>query len=375
MSSFEVDFLLDLLKIYSPTGQETELAKLLHLKMKELGFEVRIDSVGNVIGELKGDGPNVLLCGHMDTVPGFIPVKIENEEIWGRGAVDAKGPLAALVLAAKRYASLEKRGLNIIVAGVVEEEGSSKGMYHLIDSIDEPDIAIFGEPSGASCLTLGYKGGVTFEVTVETEGGHSASPWLFRNSIEEAWSLWVELKKTFDLYRKGDSKFYSLTYCLTFINGGGSSALTPSRCTLKFNTRIPPTLKCKDAVKIVREVAKDFASNRSVKVEVKWDDCVEAYVLSRTSIVARAFSRAIVEELGVKPSFAYKTGTSDINVAASKWTRTEMSAYGPGDSSLDHTPRERVSINEYLKAINVLWRALMWIDKFKSKAFLPQGSL
>ncbi|MEM2314930.1 MAG: M20/M25/M40 family metallo-hydrolase, partial [Candidatus Nezhaarchaeales archaeon] len=121
MSSFEVEFLLDLLKVYSPTGQEAELAKLLYLKMKELGFEAHIDSVGNVIGELKGHGPKVLLCGHMDTVPGFIPVRIEDEEIWGRGAVDAKGPLATLIMAAKKYLSSERKGLNMVVAGVVEE--------------------------------------------------------------------------------------------------------------------------------------------------------------------------------------------------------------------------------------------------------------
>ncbi|TDA34865.1 hypothetical protein DSO06_04070 [Candidatus Nezhaarchaeota archaeon WYZ-LMO8] len=375
MSSFEVEFLLDLLKVYSPTGQEAELAKLLYLKMKELGFEAHIDSVGNVIGELKGHGPKVLLCGHMDTVPGFIPVRIEDEEIWGRGAVDAKGPLATLIMAAKKYLSSERKGLNMVVAGVVEEEGSSKGMYHLIDSIDEPDVAIFGEPSGVSCLTLGYKGGVTFEVTVETEEGHSASPWLFKNSIEEGWYLWMELKKVLNSYKKEDSRFYSITYCLTFMNGGGSSALVPSKCTLKFNVRIPPTLKCKDIIRMVKDVAECFASSRGIKVEVRWDECVEAYVLGRTSTVARAFSRAIFEELGVKPSFAYKTGTSDINVAATKWTRAEMAAYGPGDSSLDHTPWERVSVNEYLKSINVLWRALIWIDKFKSKAFLPQDSL
>jgi len=374
MSSFEVEFLVDLLRVYSPTGQESKVAKVLCSKMRNLGFEVHIDAVGNVVGALRGKGPKILLCGHMDTVPGFIPVKVESGEIWGRGAVDAKGPLATLVLAAKKYASASGGGLDIIVAGVVEEEGSSKGMYHLIDTVEEPEIAIFGEPSGASCLALGYKGGVTFEVVIETEGGHSASPWLFKNSIEEALSLWSELKKVFNTYERKDSKFYSLTYCLTSMNGGGASALVPSRCAFKFNVRIPPTLKCREVVGVVKEVVERFASERGVRASVKWDDCVEAYVLSRTSTVARAFSRAVSEELGARPSFAYKTGTSDMNVAASKWSRAEMAAYGPGDSSLDHTPWERVSVEEYLKSINVLSRTLGWIEKLKSKTFVSQSS-
>jgi LysW-gamma-L-lysine carboxypeptidase len=373
MSSFEVEFLVDLLRVYSPTGQEDELAKVLCSKMRDLGFEVHIDAANNVVGVLRGKGPKILLCGHMDTVPGFIPVKVEGGEIWGRGAVDAKGPLAALVLAAKKYVNTSGGGLNIVVAGVVEEEGSNKGMYNLIETMEEPEIAIFGEPSGASCLALGYKGGVTFEVVVETEGGHSASPWLFKNSIEEALALWSELKRAFNAYEREDSKFYSLTYCLTSMSGGEASALVPSRCSFKFNVRIPPTLKCREIVRVVKEVVEVFARGRGIKASVKWDDCVEAYVLSRTSTVARAFSRAISEELGAKPSFTYKTGTSDMNVAASKWGRAEMAAYGPGDSSLDHTPWERVSVEEYLKSINVLSRALWWIEKLKSKAFVSQS--
>jgi len=372
MSSFEVEFLVDLLRVYSPTGQESEMAKVLCSKMRDLGFEAYIDAVGNAVGTLKGKGPRVLLCGHMDTVPGFIPVRVEGGEIWGRGAVDAKGPLATLVLAAKKYASASEGGLDIVVAGVVEEEGSSKGMYHLVDAVEEPEVAVFGEPSGVSCLALGYKGGVTFEVIIETEGGHSASPWLFKNSIEEALSLWNELKRVFKAYEREDSKFYSLTYCLTSMSGGGASALVPSRCAFKFNVRISPTLKCWEVIKVVREVVEGFASDRGVKASVKWDDCVEAYVLSRTSTVARAFSRAI-SELGARPSFAYKTGTSDINVAASKWNRAEMAAYGPGDSSLDHTPWERVSVEEYLKSIDVLSRALWWVERLKSKAFVSQS--
>jgi len=70
MSSFEVEFLVDLLKVYSPTGQEGELAKVLCSKMRGLGFKVHIDAAGNVVGEFRGRGPRILLCDHMDTVQG-----------------------------------------------------------------------------------------------------------------------------------------------------------------------------------------------------------------------------------------------------------------------------------------------------------------
>ncbi|RLF11332.1 MAG: acetyl-lysine deacetylase [Thermoprotei archaeon] len=376
MSSFEVELLLEMLKTYSPTGGEGELAKLLLKHMRDMGFEVHIDGVGNVVGRISGGGPRVLLCGHMDTVPGFIPVKVEDGEVWGRGAVDAKGPLATLILAAKSYVSSSSPSdrLDLTVVGVVEEEGSSKGMYHLLETLEEPAIAVFGEPSGASGLALGYKGSTSFKISIETEKGHSASPWLFKNAIEEAWNLWMRLAEAFNRYRKEGSMFNSLTYCLTSMVGGEGGVFTPSTCTFSFNLRLPPSLRCPDVVDLVERIVEEFRRERGVKVDVKRSDCVEASVTSRSSLVARAFSRAVIEVLNVKPTFTLKTGTSDMNVAATKWRRAEMAAYGPGDSSLDHTPHERLSISEYLSSIRVLARALAWIEKLTRKAFYSKRS-
>ncbi len=72
----------------------------------------------------------ILLLGHMDTVPGDIPVRIERDRLYGRGAVDAKGPLAAFVVAAAR-AQLAP-GTRLVVIGAVEEESAtSKGARHV----------------------------------------------------------------------------------------------------------------------------------------------------------------------------------------------------------------------------------------------------
>ena len=104
MSEQAVQLLTNLLGIFSPSGKEESIADFLVEKMKQLGFRVRKDGIGNVIGEI-GDGePAVLLCGHMDTVTGHIPLRVEKGKIYARGAVDAKGPLAAMVTAATRVA-------------------------------------------------------------------------------------------------------------------------------------------------------------------------------------------------------------------------------------------------------------------------------
>ena len=89
------------LELYTPSRSEAALANMIKDKcVNELGFEqVNIDNVGNIIAT-KGTGePRILLCGHMDTVPGQVPVRIEDGHIYGRGASDAKAPLIAMLLA------------------------------------------------------------------------------------------------------------------------------------------------------------------------------------------------------------------------------------------------------------------------------------
>ncbi len=90
--------LIDLVGIPSPTGSEQEATRWLVGRMLELGFtEASIDESGNAVGRM-GDGPNqAILLGHIDTVPGVIPVRLEGDLLYGRGTVDAKGPLAAFV--------------------------------------------------------------------------------------------------------------------------------------------------------------------------------------------------------------------------------------------------------------------------------------
>ncbi|MEM3640669.1 MAG: acetyl-lysine deacetylase, partial [Candidatus Bathyarchaeia archaeon] len=87
LEEYAVQFLAKLLKIYSPSGKEHKVAAFIAGEMEKLNFKIRADNVGNVIGEVGNGKPTVLLCGHMDTVPGYIPVKVIDGKIYGRGAV------------------------------------------------------------------------------------------------------------------------------------------------------------------------------------------------------------------------------------------------------------------------------------------------
>ena len=164
-----IELLEEMVSIPSLSTQERELGQWLVTRLRGMGFAAKRDEVGNVIA-FWGSGPReVLLLGHMDTVPGFIPVRREAQRLLGRGAVDAKGPLAAAITAVAR----QPAGANcrFTVIGAVEEEGSSRGARHLV-SRRPPDQLVILEPSGWDAVTLGYKGSLKLRYRLSQPMGH-----------------------------------------------------------------------------------------------------------------------------------------------------------------------------------------------------------
>ena len=162
-----IDLLEGLLRQFSPTLHEAPAVEYLAGQMRRLGFSVQVDPVGNVVGSL-GDGPReVVLLGHIDTVPGEIAVRREGDRLYGRGAVDAKGPLACFTAAAALAGA--QPGWRVTVIGAVGEEGDSRGAKHIRDhylSQRSPDFCVIGEPSRWDHITLGYKGSMWLAYSV-----------------------------------------------------------------------------------------------------------------------------------------------------------------------------------------------------------------
>ena len=170
-----VGLLREMLEIPSESYRERALADHLSVVMADLGVRTHIDEVGNVVGVMdRGAGPTVMLMGHLDTVPGQIPVRSEYGRLYGRGAVDAKGPLAAMICAAAGAPDFRGR---IVVIGVVEEETPhSHGAMTVRATHDRPDALIIGEPSGWSSVVLGYKGKLDLRYTVRRPATHETIP-------------------------------------------------------------------------------------------------------------------------------------------------------------------------------------------------------
>jgi LysW-gamma-L-lysine carboxypeptidase len=357
LQSYPVEFLLSMLKTYSPSGSERELADLLQEHMLSHGFNVRKDRVGNVIGKLGREGPRILLCGHMDTIPGEIPVRVDGDRLYGRGAVDAKSSLAAMLFGGSLAKERSTLPFQVTVACVVEEEGSSAGAKEIIARGEPYDLAVFGEPSGASNIVIGYKGSLSLQITSLTKGGHSASPWLSQNSYEEAFEFWKTLKESF-VENGASSKFSVVTGCITGASAGNGSNTIPAQTTFDIDLRVPPNLPTSQLANNVSEFAKRYeASHQGVRFVVTVMDQTEAFVGSEDSPAVRAFRWAIRKTIGGQVALVKKTGTSDMNLFAQSCS-IPMVVYGPGDSNLDHTENENVSIREYLSTIEVYANAI-----------------
>lgn len=366
MSDYPVSLLTRMLEIYSPSGKEEEISNFLANEMENLGFRVRKDEVGNVIGEIGQGKPVVLLCGHMDTVEGYIPVRVEDNKLYGRGAVDAKAPLAAMIVAASTFVKESFPG-KILVVGVVDEEGSGRGIKHFIKEEIQPDYAIFGEPSGVGKLVFGYKGILDIKITCETPSGHSAAPWLFDNAIEKAMEIWRQIRKLHLREEKLRSRFYSITSCLTKINGGNASSMIPSKCDIYIQLRIPPQFTPEQVFNEVKRKIKRYqATDLKVSVKVKMGSVTSAFEADRRSVLVRALAWAIRKTTLNYASFSRKTGTGDMNVLGNA-LKIPVVTYGPGDSRLDHTPNEHIDLQEYLASIQVYRKALMKLPELLEK--------
>ena len=357
MQGYPVQLLQAMLELYSPSGSEAELASFLHDEMQAKGIDSRIDEAGNVIGLVGSEGPRILLCGHMDTVPGRIPVRFDGDSLYGRGAVDAKASLAAMIVGAALAKERIREPVQITVAGVVEEETSSRGIRALVAEKTRYDLAVFGEPSGVSNIVTGYKGSLKLHLSFRTPGGHSASPWLSASSFEEACAFWSTFERQL-LNNLAQSKFDAITGCVTNITAGGPGNSVPANAALEIDVRIPPDVKSEAFLNKVREfIVRYSAERKDVTVDFRVDDQTEAFLGTTDSNALSAFRWAIRKVRGGQVALLKKTGTSDINLFAQTQS-IPMFAYGPGDSRLDHTEIEHVRVSEYLATIEVYAQAL-----------------
>ena len=370
-----IELVRGLVAIPSLSRQEQAASAWLVDEMRAGGYDrAFVDDAGNAVGEL-GD-PNasrtIVLLGHIDTVPGNIPVRIEAAEgtegalLYGRGSVDAKGPLATFVAGAARFgaAAAKAAGLRVVVVGAVEEEAAtSKGARFIASRFDGkadaiPTACIIGEPSHWNRVTLGYKGRLLLDFSADQPMAHSAGPDASVASVVVDYWNWV----TAHAARVNDGKdkvFDQLSPSLRrFITS--TNEQMHDLVDGQFAWRLPVGFDAEAFMSELTQQANGPTGQPANKTtfSLSFRGYEKAWRGDRNNALVRSFLAGLRSvDASQKLGFVLKTGTSDMNVVGPVW-QCPIVAYGPGDSSLDHTPNEHLPVDEYWKAVNVIEHTL-----------------
>jgi len=350
----EFETLIGLVSQYSPSGQERGAVEWLVARMKSLGYDdAFIDEAGNAVGVMGKGAKQVVLLGHIDTVPGEITVRVEDGFLYGRGSVDAKGPLASFVDAVAKVGA--KDGWQFVVIGAVEEERNSEGARFVATQY-KPDFAIIGEPNQWDRMALGYKGSAWANVTVKRGQAHTASGE--ETAAEAAVGVWLRIKAYVDSFNADKPKVFD-KLLLTLRGMDSDSNDFEQWARLKVGVRLPVEVSPEDWYAKLNNIISD---SHLAQPPVGKGDChlsvepvgfaIPAWGCEKNTQLVRSFLSGIRSQ-GGEPRFVYKTGTADLNIVAPVW-KCPAVVYGPGDSALDHTPNEHINLDDYQKAVSVL---------------------
>jgi len=331
------ELLLDLLSIYTPSKNETNATKFFEKISNEFNLKLEIlpDSNSFILGE-----GEILLASHVDTVPGYIEPKIENEVIYGRGAVDAKGPLISMIIAAWL---LNEKGIKVMVSGLADEESTSIGAKELTLKNFNFKHIIVGEPSNGTDIVVEYRGSIQLDIMCESTPEHSSSAKS---------NLIVDIsKKIIEVYKQPEN-YDKPSIVPTIIRAGESYNVTPAKLYLHFDVRYAINNKRDDLINEIKDKLQECG--------LKIVDETPPVKVSINNPVVKSLTRALLKQ-NIKPRLVRKAGTSDMNILQK--ITTSIATYGPGNSMLEHTNQEKITLDEiyigvktYMLAIEELWQ-------------------
>jgi succinyl-diaminopimelate desuccinylase len=366
-----VDLTRALVRAASPSGRESPAADVLEAALHELGYDrVWRDEAGNVLGEcIRGDGPTVLLNGHIDVVPEgdealwpYPPYAavLADDRVWGRGACDMKGAVAALAVAGAAAAADGVRG-RILMTGVVQEEVGGFGARHLATR-ERADVVILGEPSDMR-LMLGHRGRIEVWATFPGSIAHAAKAELGENALARA-ARFVTALGGLELPsapRLGRSSV-TPTQLRTFPQGGAN--VVPGRAELTIDYRNVPGDTREAVLERLRaldqgahfDVPPDTFASEDGRVRMELAREGGAYLLSEDDPAAVTAKRVLSRRLGRDVDVGTWWFATDAPYLAA--LGAPIIGFGPGDPELAHTHQEHVRVDDLRDAVRA-YRALI----------------
>ena len=344
---------------------EAEIAEYIASYMQGIGLETKLEEVKsgrpNVVGTLKGvgGGPTLLFNGHMDTV-GIDYMEIDpldpivkNGKLYGRGANDMKGGLAAILAATKSLvdSGVEIKG-DLIVAGVCDEEYGSIGTERLMEEV-RADAAVIGEPTGLQIL-IAHKGFAWIDVETRGITAHGSRPEIGVDAIAKMGKVLVEIERLQEevLTRKRHELVGSPSIHASTIKGGRELSTYPDQCKLQIERRLIPS----EDAKVVNAEMETLLATIS-ESDPKFDGGHQITFIrgpmevSPDEEICKVLNRSALDITGKEPSFVGGSGWLDTEVIWKR--RIPAVAFGPrGEGS--HAAVEYVDLTSVIDVSEIL---------------------
>jgi len=344
---------------------EAEIAEYIAEYMRGIGLETRVEEVErgrpNVVGLLKGvgSGPTLMLNGHMDTV-GIDYMEIDpldpvvrDGRLYGRGAIDMKGGLAAILAAAKAVvdSGVPLRG-DLVVAAVCDEEYASIGTERLVEEV-RADAAVVGEPTGLGVL-VAHKGFAWIDIETRGVAAHGSMPEKGVDAIAKMGKVLVGIEELQEavLQRRKHRLVGSPSIHASTIQGGRELSTYPDHCKLQVERRIIPG---EDASGVDAEMKALLASLK--ESDPKFDGSYritfvrDPMEVSPDEEICRTLRQSALDVTGTEPSFVGGGGWMDTQIL---WAHgTPAVAFGPVGEG-PHAAVEYVEVDSVIEAARIL---------------------
>jgi putative selenium metabolism hydrolase len=358
-----IEFLRNLIRTPSLSGDEGRVAELVAEEMESLGYAVEVDEMGSVVGRRgAADGRSILFDAHMDHIDvGALDrwsldpyaASVVGGVLYGRGAVDMKGSLAALIYGC---AAPEIRGQVTVTCVVHEETNEGIATRKIVEGMgSRPDACVLGEPTDLK-VSVGQRGRGVFRIMTRGATSHASMPELGRNALYEMTPI-IERIKEANRHLPRDPILGPGSVAVTGIAckpGGGP--IVPDLCEISVDRRLIP----REDVDTVLGELRTLAAGADVELVEEEFTCYTGYrtrsrqyfpgwITDEGHWLVKESLDALEEATGKRPDVTVWKFSTD-GVATAGALRIPTVGFGPGDPSLAHQPDERVSLSDVLAA-------------------------
>lgn len=348
----------------NPPGREIEAGELVRNLLAAEGFDLSLNEYksgrANVVAKLEnGTGPVFAFNTHMDVVPAgegwsSDPFKLREADgrLYGRGACDCKGPLAAMIEAMRMLAA-ERTAWSGTLLGVFvgDEEIASEGAQVYAASRPHIDFAVIGEPTSNTTVTA-HKGSLRPLVRVHGTAAHSGTPHLGDNAIYRAAQLLSLIKDHHDtvVRHRSHPLVGAASMTVTRINGGNADNVVPDRCELLIDRRMIPGEDTEEVKREIEDLLALAGDRRGVCAEVvayRPTTGGAAETALDQPIVRASLDSCRVHGVADPGPFGFQGGCDLVHFRS---IGVEGTVIGPGSLSVAHKPNEFVPTDEFVSS-------------------------